>query len=84
MIYFDNLQYGFNLIKSINYLFCLDPCARVNCNHGRCEVDRSTAVCRCYQGYTGHDCLTPLGKQSLILGLAAPLLFVSYLLDVVN
>jgi hypothetical protein len=42
--------------------FCLDPCARVNCNHGRCEVDRATAVCRCFQGYTGHDCLTPLGK----------------------
>ncbi|CAF3883981.1 unnamed protein product [Rotaria sp. Silwood2] len=36
------------------------PCARVNCNHGRCEIDRGMAVCRCYQGYTGHDCLTPL------------------------
>ncbi|CAF4741228.1 unnamed protein product [Rotaria sp. Silwood1] len=36
------------------------PCARVNCNHGRCEIDRSVAVCRCYQGYTGHDCLTPV------------------------
>ncbi|CAF1532793.1 unnamed protein product, partial [Adineta ricciae] len=35
------------------------PCARVNCNHGRCEIDRGSAVCRCYQGYTGHDCLTP-------------------------
>jgi hypothetical protein len=46
-------------------LFDLDPCARVNCNHGRCEIDRTTAVCRCYQGYTGHDCLTPLGKLSL-------------------
>lgn len=42
--------------------FYLDPCARVNCNHGRCEVDRNTAVCRCYPGYTGHDCLTPTGK----------------------
>ena len=42
--------------------FHLDPCARVNCNHGRCEVDRNTAVCRCYPGYTGHDCLTPTGK----------------------
>jgi len=57
--------------------FCLDPCVRVNCNHGRCEVDRGTAVCRCYQGYTGHDCLTPLGKQYLIVVLGA------YFLDVV-
>lgn len=42
--------------------FTLDPCARVNCNHGRCELDRNAAVCRCYAGFTGHDCLTPLGR----------------------
>ena len=46
----------------MNYSFCLDPCARVNCNYGRCEVDRSRATCRCYQGYTGSDCLAPLGE----------------------
>lgn len=46
----------------VNYSFCLDPCARVNCNYGRCEVDRSRAACRCYQGYSGSDCLTPLGE----------------------
>ena len=51
-----------NLIKLDTCLLCLDPCARVNCNHGRCEIDRGSAVCRCYQGYTGHDCLTPTGK----------------------
>lgn len=42
--------------------FILDPCARVNCNHGRCEPDRGIAVCRCYQGYSGSDCLTVLGR----------------------
>lgn len=47
---------------NVNYSFCLDPCARVNCNYGRCEVDRSRAVCRCYQGYSGSDCLSPLGE----------------------
>lgn len=41
----------------------IDPCARVNCNHGRCEVDRGTAVCRCYQGYTGSDCSQATGKE---------------------
>jgi len=46
-------------------LYSLDPCARVNCNNGRCEVDRGTAVCRCYQGYGGHDCLTPTGMCEL-------------------
>lgn len=44
------------------YSFCLDPCARVNCNYGRCEVDRTRAVCRCYQGYSGSDCLAALGE----------------------
>lgn len=42
--------------------FTLDPCARVNCNHGRCELDRTVAVCRCYAGFSGSDCLTPLGR----------------------
>ena len=48
--------------KSLSMNFLLDPCARVNCNHGRCEPDRGIAVCRCYQGYSGSDCLTMLGR----------------------
>ena len=56
-----------NPIKYETCLFSLDPCARINCNHGRCEVDRGVAVCQCYQGYTGHDCLTSTGKRNVLL-----------------
>jgi hypothetical protein len=54
-----------NMTQMKKYSFCLDPCARVNCNYGRCEVDRTRAVCRCYQGYTGHECSTPLGEFNM-------------------
>ena len=53
--------------KNASIEFYLDPCARVNCNYGRCEIDRSRPTCRCYQGYTGHECVTPIGEWNMLV-----------------
>ena len=66
-------------IENDYILYFIDPCARVNCNHGRCEIERGAGVCRCYQGYTGHDCLTPLGTLTFNTRFwAAPFCFLVY------
>jgi len=57
-----NKKKRLSMMFHANYWFYLDPCAKVNCNYGRCEVDRSRPVCRCFQGYTGHECRTSTGE----------------------
>ncbi|CAF4404381.1 unnamed protein product, partial [Rotaria magnacalcarata] len=31
-------------------------CAATTCQHGRCELDGFTYICKCFDGFTGPSC----------------------------
>jgi len=42
---------------------CTDLCKGHNCNYGTCEVDAGKAKCKCFGGYKGEKCDTPIIGQ---------------------
>lgn len=39
----------------IMYFIFIDPCDRVDCGRGNCQVQRHVGICNCFRGYIFSD-----------------------------